>query len=497
MGQSMMQLRFASLLVMVALSAQGQDDAPYKTKPRGHERNQQFATSSHGSNLRKHAGQTNILILPGLVADKRAKRVEVIVERSAVADNAPCEFMVVGEASDHGYEALLIAFAKPSDIHRALQFIGTEPGEPVDPAALRFWAKGESFILSIVGTNGSARRIESLLMDRRTGRPLPEDGFMFTGSKMLPTLDDRSRRVYAADEFQPKAIVSLFNSPHSVLEVPRSAAKDVVYQNTTVNPDQPLEEGALLTLVIEPVNKDGSKRVKDLVLRVEANAKGEGNSASDVERLAGLRLQLKDSGTVLNRQESLVSVVESLARLDRKTHDHFLEVRFADGVALGQAQALAEILSTIDREQGVRIEPPARRQLYYRAFTPNRELLDRAERLYHPWELSLMEKDGRISGTLLLVDSVWKEGSSRSELAFKELPVASASDLRRELDAEKEQARQSGKRARPPVLMVFAPSRLGIGQLSAFLEPVLPTHRAIHIFLDEPAPPVPAGKSAP
>lgn len=480
---------------MVALSAQGQDDAPYKTKPRGHERNQQFVASSYEHNLQKHAGRTNILVLPGLVADQRARRVEVIVERSAVADNAPCEFMVVGEASDHAYEALLIAFAKPSDIHRALRFIGTEPGEPVDPAALRFWAKGESFILSVSGTNGPARRIESLLVDRRTGRSLPEDGFMFTGSRMVPSLEDRSRRVYAADEFQPKAIVSLFNSPHSVLEVPRSAAKDVVYQNTTVSPDHPLEEGALLTLVIEPVNKDGLKRVKDLVLQVEPI--GEGNSASDVERLAGLRLQLKDSGTLLSRQENLVSVVESLARLDRKKHDHFLEVRFADGVALGQAQALAEILSTIDREQGVRIEPPAPRQLYYRAFTPNRELLDRAERLYHPWELSLMEKDGRISGTLLLVDSVWKEGSSRSELAFKELPVASASDLRRELDAEKERTRQSGKRARPPVLLVFAPSRLGIGQLSAFLEPVLPTHRAIHMFLDEPAPPVPAGKSAP
>ncbi len=495
MGQPLRLLRFASLLVMVALSAQGQDDAPYKTKPRGHERNQQFVASSYEHNLQKHAGRTNILVLPGLVADQRARRVEVIVERSAVADNAPCEFMVVGEASDHAYEALLIAFAKPSDIHRALRFIGTEPGEPVEPAALRFWAKGESFILSVSGTNGPARRIESLLVDRRTGRSLPEDGFMFTGSRMVPSLEDRSRRVYAADEFQPKAIVSLFNSPHSVLEVPRSAAKDVVYQNTTVSPDHPLEEGARLTLVIEPANKDGSKRVKDLVLQVEA--KGEGDSASDVERLAGLSLQLKDSGTVLNRQENLVSVVESLARLDRKKHDHFLEVRFADGVALGQAQALAEILSTIDREQGVRIEPPAPRQLYYRAFTPNRELLDRAERLYHPWELSLMEKDGRISGTLLLVDSVWKEGSSRSELAFKELPVASASDLRRELDAEKERTRQSGKRARPPVLLVFAPSRLGIGQLSAFLEPVLPTHRAIHMFLDEPAPPVPAGKSAP
>ena len=72
----------------------------------------------------------------------------------------------------------------------------------------------------------------------------------------------------------------------------------------------------------------------DLVLQVESAATGEEKSDSDVERLAGLRLQLKDSRTVLNRQERLVSTIESLARLGRKKLDQF--------VAVGRAAASDE-----------------------------------------------------------------------------------------------------------------------------------------------------------
>ena len=104
-----------------------QDETPFKIKPQGHEENKQEAVRAYESNRKKHAGDTNILVRPGLVADKKARRVEVMVERTALQPNAPCEFTVIDETSDHGYEALLISFAKPSEVHRALQFIGAEP----------------------------------------------------------------------------------------------------------------------------------------------------------------------------------------------------------------------------------------------------------------------------------------------------------------------------------------------------------------------------------
>ena len=300
-------------LFVLASSLLAQDAVPYKTKPRSHEANREMVRKTYEANRKKYADEKSILIRPGLVADKKQQRVEVMVERTAVGKNAPCEFTVIGETSDHGYEALLIAFAKPSDVQQALQFLDTEPGATFDPASLRFWAKGETFILSVVRSNEPPVRLEKLMVDRRTGKTLRESGFLFGGSRIEPALNDPHRQVYVADEYQPKSIVSLFNATDSVLEVPYSARKEDVYQNTTINPDHDLPEGALLTLIIEAANKDGSKRVKDLVLRVEANRPAADPAPANTEALANLSAELKDAQTVLNREPTMISAVEAMA----------------------------------------------------------------------------------------------------------------------------------------------------------------------------------------
>lgn len=137
-----------------------------------------------------------------------------------------------------------------------------------------------------------------------------------------------------------------------MLDVPGQIAKEEAYQNTIINPGHPLSEGALLTLLIEPLDRDGSKRVKDLQLLVGADGSAGGPRPAGEAPLAGLRFQLKDAATALNKQDTLLSVIESLAALDRKKHDYFLTVTFGDTVTLGQAGMLARILATIDREQG-------------------------------------------------------------------------------------------------------------------------------------------------
>jgi hypothetical protein len=310
----------------------------------------------------------------------------------------------------------------------------------------------------------------------------------------VPALDDPKKQVYAADEYQPKSIVSLFNATFSVFEVSYSAPKEVIYQNTAVNPEHELPEEALLTLVIEPVNKGDTKRVKDLVLEVQPGAAPTDKPLRGIELLTSLELQLKDSGTVLNAKRTIISVVETLAALDRKKHDYYLAVSFGDQVKLGQAEALAKILSTIDSEKGIRIDPPPAGQLYYGAFTPDQQLLDREARIYHPWELSLSEKDSHVSGKLLLIDSVWKKGASVSDLEITEIPVSGPKELRNKLDAESARAARAGSRVKPPVIMVFAPSTLNCGQLTKFLGPVLTTHKMIHVYLDIPMPAMPGKK---
>ena len=484
-------------LCCLVSSLPAQDSPPYRSKPKGHEQNRQQVSQTYLGNVKKYANDTNRLVLPGLVADQRRQRIEMLVERTGVGPDAPCEFTIISETSDHGYEALLIAFAKPSDVHRALEFIGQAPGEPFDPGSLRFWAKGEPFVLSLAATNEPPRRIEELLLDRRTGQSLRNEGFLFTGSRRVPALTDPQKQVYAADEYQPKSIVSLFNATDTVLQVPYLASKEMVYQNTIVNPAWAWPEGTLLTLVIESARNDGSKWAKDLVLQVAASPSPDGKPWTGLERLTSLNLLLKNSEGVLNAKPTVLSVVESLALLDRKKHAYYLTVRFEEDVQLGQAQALAKILSSIDCEQGVRIEPPPAGQLYYKAFTPDEVLLDRQGRIFHPWELSVTEKDGQVLGHLLSVESVWKEGAAASELAITDTPVSGPRELGKELEAEVARVKRTNQRAKPPVIMVFAPATLTYGRLKKFLDPALPTHPIIHVYVDIPRPPIPQKKPQP
>ena len=365
---NIMQLCLMALLFMPAWLPAAQQGDPYKSKPADHEKNKELAATAHQARLKKHANNTNILVLPGLVADRQKQRVEVTVESAGLAEGACCEFAVVSEASQHAYEALLISFAQPGSVHQALQFIGQDPGEPADPGALRFWPRGECFRLSLVQGNEPPIRLERLLLDRRTAKTLPEEGFRFVGSVMLPARNDPGKKAYGADVYQPMAIVSLFNSTCTVLEVPRTASKGEAYQNTIINPEQRLTGGGLLTLIIEPLNDDNTKRVKDLFLQVDGAATPPARPLTGLERLNQLVFQLKDAATVLNEKPSLNAVVAVLSALDRKKRDYFLTVSFGDTVELGGAEAITKILAIMDSERGMRIEPPPAGQLYYRAF---------------------------------------------------------------------------------------------------------------------------------
>lgn len=484
-------------LLLAATTVCAQIDLPFKARPNGHEDNRARVARIHQDELHRFAGDTNHLVLPGLIADRNSRRVEVRVERSAVGPEAPCEFLVVNEASEHGYESLLIAFARPSDIHAALRFIGTEAGQSYHPPSHRFWAKGERFSLTVRGTHAAPIRVEDLLVDRRTGAALPPDGFLFTGSRRIPAPDDPARSSYAADAIQPMAIVSLFSKPYAVFEVPRTVSKETVYRNTTVNPEYPIAEGTLLTLTIEPAFPPTTTTYQDLTLHVDAVPRPTHRPRSKVEALAELRVQLRHGTSVLNPDGSLVTAIQAIAALDSQNRIPYLTLHWSSGVRLASAQALAEILSSLDREQGIRIEPPLPGDPYYRAFTPDRQLLDRSERLFHPWELTLQQKDGRISGHLLLVDSIWKEGASHREFEITEHPIQHPADLGQKLASDRERNQRPGRHHRPEVLLAFTPSDFTMGQLAAFLEPVLTNHTAVHLFLDESAPPTPPKPAAP
>ncbi|EFK96106.1 secreted protein, partial [sediment metagenome] len=151
----------------------------------------------------------HLWVRPGLVADRGTRRVRVYGESTSLNLGDPVEFPLIAEQSGKDYEALAVSFAQPSDVHRALEFIGLRPGAATSPSGLRFWPRGERVRVTfdLIATNGAATpicRAESLVTDTRTDAPLPETGFVFCGARWTHGTDDTSPAtglVYAADVF--------------------------------------------------------------------------------------------------------------------------------------------------------------------------------------------------------------------------------------------------------------------------------------------------------
>ena len=92
MRVSILRLGLLALLFLSAWLPAAQEGDPYKSKPADHEKNKALAAVPDEANLDEHAHNSNILVLPGLVADRQKQRVELTVESARLAEAASCEF---------------------------------------------------------------------------------------------------------------------------------------------------------------------------------------------------------------------------------------------------------------------------------------------------------------------------------------------------------------------------------------------------------------------
>ena len=90
---------------------------------------------------------------------------------------------------------------KPSDVHRALESLGLKPGKPARGEGAQ--ASGPLVALSLLlpTADGGTREVpvEKLLVDRKTGKPLPALQWHFTGSVRKRPDPEKPEEVYAAD----------------------------------------------------------------------------------------------------------------------------------------------------------------------------------------------------------------------------------------------------------------------------------------------------------
>jgi len=410
-------------------------------------------------------GASDVLVLPGIIADRKRKRIEVQAKTTALAPSDIVEFFLIGPQSGHGYEALAVAACAPSDIHRALEFIGMQPGLPAEPRILRFWPKGERVLMSFLTPTGGLIRVEELVYDGKNGKTLPLTGLVFTGSSWQRGGDTGG--VYRADVYEPHSIASTYNEEDSVLDLPQEAAQSAVYGRfRAADGIQQFPSNSLISVILEPEYKDGKQRVREMVLSV---------------RLSGTsvvgRLSAKNAGSE-SRDLSLDALETELKQIAEGGHTVWLALGFDDAMPLLKVREVCAILAALDLTADVRIEPPSEKQLCYRAFLPKEKFRDRAGRIEQPCELRLRREGAAVTGVLTRVQQKWPDDAIDPILVATDYPVRTPEELRQALDRMP---------AGLPVILVFADSELTHGELLSFVEPVRSTHPTVHVFLESPA----------
>lgn len=424
-------------------------------------------------NQELYAGDSNVLVRAGLVAYRAERRVVVTAEATGLGEWETAEFFLVGPGSSHGYEALAMSHARAGDIHEALEFIGMKPGWPVDTDAFRFWPKGERVIVSLAAQGGtnvvSPVRAERLIWDKNRNQPLRESGFIFVGSTMVDDTERPGERVYAADAMDPRSIASNYNERQTVLDVPRQAPQGDVYEKQAVNGAFVMKKGTRVRVELRPEYADGKMRVTD----VEAVVHAAVTPALALEHLA---FDLRWGGQSTTNA-GLNAALALFSDLVAEGRDPYVTLAFDDGLTLQAVHDLCQLLSSIETETGIRVEPPPAGRPYYRAHVPNESFRERSGRRAQPWELRLKSGEGGVVAALATrIEQIWHDDRIRPELRIEDMPAATPEAFRVLLDAN----------PGIPVLLVFADPTIRYADLLTFVSPVLATHPAVHVFLGEP-----------
>ncbi|MBI1337009.1 MAG: hypothetical protein GC164_08615 [Phycisphaera sp.] len=435
------------------------------------------AKAEYEKQLSAHKGDTDFLVLPGLVANKKNKTVELLTEATGLQANEIIEFLLVAQDSGHGYESLLWAFAKPSDVHKALEFIGLKPGSPIDPASGRFWSDGDPVILTVRDPVGQTYPIEKLLINNETNKALPAEGFLFTGSVMVPPPDGKGDNVYAADAYEPHSIASNFNDPIVVLDVPRQVSQGEVYGKQVVNPEHVLTAGQLITIVMTP-GKDIEKHRGQQLHLIQRPDVGP----------TGVSFLLEDEkGKDLVTNTELTPVMEQLLKIKKESAPPYVTLRFDPKLPVAEVSKTCVLLSMLENILGAaRVNPPGAGELYYRAFVPDKQWREAETRPLQPWELHLAKSADGVAAELVRYERILTEDVNDAKFNRLSYPVHSAKDALEQMAQTEKKLEDDHRSPMPAVLLVYADATLTYEQVMAYVLPLVPTHRTVSIFLENP-----------
>lgn len=431
--------------------------------------------------LKKFEGNPDILLRPGMLADRNEKVVYAWGDSVGLAANEPLEFFAVSSGSGFEYESIAVIFCQPSAIREGLEFIGMKAGEPVNPSIIRFWPKGERVIMDVhyhsahAVTNAVGKgkqtsfRMEDAVFDRTTEGPLARTGMVFVGSSFTASITNPDEQILAADHFGPMAIASNFNLLETILDLPAQGEKGSVYGQQVQAPDYQLQKGTPLMVTLRPDRTDGSTRVKEITLSVSPSV--------DPTEPFSFRLLDQEGKDVLN-DRSAKAVFPKFDEWVKGGFDPFVTLDYSKDLTVQQLVDVSEVLEQMDHEAGMRIEPPVKGQLYYKSYIAPENFRDRSARPSQPWEVILRkEAKGKSLAELVYVQEEWNE--SKLVMTEKRFPIDSAAALKakmNELDPERK------------TLFLFAAASLSHAALLEWIEPLLAEKPVVFVFSELDAP---------
>lgn len=386
-------------------------------------------------NQMKWKGNPDVLLHPGVVANRKERRVEVLAAATGVAKGAPTEFFLVGRGGKE-YEALAATGANARHILAALEFIGMKAGQPVAPRLFRFWPKGERVSMTIeweeAGPGGEpathSLRAEEALLNTASGKALPKTGLAFVGSTWIEAGDGSGRKIFQAEAAGD--IASNFNAPWTLLDVPYLAEQGAIYGTIVPNPKHLFRTDQRLRFVLRPMLPPGQKRVQEFRLLVAAKP------ATTAAAAADLRFTLAPAaGKPVLEGANFDQLLALLQERFKAGKDIFLAPCFAPELPLTALREFCAMLRRIAAAGVVRVEPGPG-ELYYESFFPRAAWWDRQKRLAQPLEIYLVGDRDRVSGRMIYLREDFT--SEETELRQTAYPFANLALLKKIIATKEE-----------------------------------------------------------
>ncbi len=303
------------------------------------------------NNQERYAMDPDMLVQRGLLADRKHRYIDVLATATGAGPDSTL-YALIAAGGEGSSAAIAVTAVKPDDVQSALEFIGMRAGHPLDGSRTHHWPKGERVSITVywgepeAGLFNRSLRAEELITDVHWNTTLPALGFRFVG---VP--EGRSA----------EAIATLFNATNTVLEVPYIVDRKSIQGQLVANEEYRFSQGQKLRIRIRPEFRGDRRRVQNLVLDIQAGV--------DVEQLNNLRVKLSTPADEVRVDGNFESTFVYLKTLIDDGKEPFLQLRFADSLAVGSVRMIARFVQSFLIAQDIRIEPNPP-QIFYSAFLP-------------------------------------------------------------------------------------------------------------------------------